>query len=287
MLCSALYFIGAVPFDDIWASQCVAIKEWLDTGRRPLTVKRYGTNLGPWFTFLDKHELHDYVDLSPTGADDFRRIVIWFLYYCAMELKLSESKIQTTIQALQYALKSDGHSLGVFKDASVKLARDAVREDPRIKNAKRTRRKRLPVTFDMLFYLEDLLLGSSHIDDWMTFLGILMAFHFMLRISEYCLDGSSQHAIRCGDVLFLSSDGKVCLFTLGPQAEHVRAIVYNWCYYRPTKQQGGQDWDRASPVCLSDWPSRVLPVGAPALLVLCCNLFIPYTTVPLSRRKNF
>ena len=209
MLCSALYFIGAVPFDDIWASQCVAIKEWLDTGRRPLTVKRYGTNLGPWFTFLDKHELHDYVDLSPTGADDFRRIVIWFLYYCAMELKLSESKIQTTIQALQYALKSDGHSLGVFKDASVKLARDAVREDPRIKNAKRTRRKRLPVTFDMLFYLEDLLLGSSHIDDWMTFLGILMAFHFMLRISEYCLDGSSQHAIRCGDVLFLSSDGKV------------------------------------------------------------------------------
>ena len=209
MFCSALYFIGAVPFDDIWASQCVAIKEWLDTGRRPLTVKRYGTNLGPWFTFLDKHELHDYVDLSPTGADDFRRIVIWFLYYCAMELKLSESKIQTTIQALQYALKSDGHSLGVFKDASVKLARDAVREDPRIKNAKRTRRKRLPVTFDMLFYLEDLLLGSSHIDDWMTFLGILMAFHFMLRISEYCLDGSSQHAIRCGDVLFLSSDGKV------------------------------------------------------------------------------
>jgi len=59
----------------------------------------------------------------------------------------------------------------------------------------------------MLFYLEDLLLQSHHTDDWMTYLGILMAFHFMLRVSEYCLDGSSPHAIRCGDVLFLTDDG--------------------------------------------------------------------------------
>jgi hypothetical protein len=61
----------------------------------------------------------------------------------------------------------------------------------------------------MLFYLEDLLLPSRHVDDWMTYLGILMAFHFMLRVSEYCLDGSSPHAIRCSDVLFLTDDGRV------------------------------------------------------------------------------
>jgi hypothetical protein len=36
-----------------------------------------------------------------------------------------------------------------------------------------------------------------------------MAFHFMLRVSEYCLDGSSPHALRCSDVLFLTDDGSV------------------------------------------------------------------------------
>jgi len=117
--------------------------------------------------------------------------------------------VQTIIQALQYALKTDGYSLNVFRDDSIKLARAAVRNDPRATHARRTRKRRLPVTFDMLFYLEDLLLQSHHTDDWMTYLGILMAFHFMLRFSEYCLDGSSPHAIRCGDVLFLTDDGNV------------------------------------------------------------------------------
>ena len=114
------------------------------------------------------------------------------LHYFAIDLMLSESKVQTTIQALQCTLKTDGYSLNVFKDDSIKLARAAVRGDPRAKHAQRTRKRRLPVTFDMLFYLEDLLLQSRHIDDWMTYLGVLMAFHFMLRVSEYCLDGSSH-----------------------------------------------------------------------------------------------
>lgn len=203
-----LPFIG-LSFDDVWISQCDSIREWLSTARRPLTVQRYAKNLGPWFQFLDRHDLHQYIDLSPTGSDDFRRILIWFLHFCAVDLKLSESKVQTTIQALQYALKTDGYSLNVFKDDSIKLARAAVRGDPRVKHAQRTRKRRLPVTFDMLSYLEDLLLQSPHLDDWMTYLGILMAFHFMLRVSEYCLDGSSPHAIRCGDVLFLTDDGGV------------------------------------------------------------------------------
>ena len=186
-----LHFIG-VSFEDVWVSQCEAIRDWLSSARRPLTVQRYGKNLSPWFQFLDQHDLHQYIDLSPAGSDDFRRILIWFLHFCAVDLKLSESKVQTTIQALQYALKTDGYSLNVFRDDSVKLARAAVKNDPRVTHARRTRKRRLPVTFDMLFYLEDLLLQSHHTDDWMTYLGILMAFHFMLRVSEYCLDGSSQ-----------------------------------------------------------------------------------------------
>jgi len=225
-----LPFIG-LSFDDVWISQCDSIREWLSTARRPLTVQRYAKNLGPWFQFLDRHDLHQYIDLSPTGSDDFRRILIWFLHFCAVDLKLSESKVQTTIQALQYALKTDGYSLNVFKDDSIKLARAAVRGDPRVKHAQRTRKRRLPVTFDMLAYLEDLLLQSPHLDDWMTYLGILMAFHFMLRVSEYCLDGSSPHAIRCGDVLFLTDDGGVYSRSLGHTVSFSSLLSHHRSYY--------------------------------------------------------
>jgi hypothetical protein len=65
-----------LSFDDVWISQCDSIREWLSSARRPLTVQRYAKNLGPWFQFLDQHDLHQYIDLSPTGSDDFRRILI-------------------------------------------------------------------------------------------------------------------------------------------------------------------------------------------------------------------
>ena len=57
-------------------------------------------------------------------------------------------------------LKTDGYSLNVFKDDSIKLARAAVRGDPRVKHVQRIKKRRLPVTFDMLFYLEEILLQS-------------------------------------------------------------------------------------------------------------------------------
>lgn len=41
----------------------------------------------------------------------------------------------------------------------------------------------------------------------MIFIGIVPAFHFMLRVSEYCYDGDNRHAVQVGDVLFLHQDG--------------------------------------------------------------------------------
>jgi len=59
----------------------------------------------------------------------------------------------------------------------------------------------------MLAYLEDRLLASHNLDDWMTFLGIALAFHFMLRVSEYCADGQGPHALRAGDLLYFDAHG--------------------------------------------------------------------------------
>ena len=195
-------------FESQWALQSGSIRTWLNTGRHPNTVRRHDTNLRYWHAFLAAQSLHGFVDPSVAGMDDLRRIIIWFLYYCAVELKLTESQIKAAIQAVQHAFKTDGYSLDIFKDAAISLARDAVRTDPRHAHMRRTRRKRLPVTFDMLLYLESILLQSPNIDDWMTFVGALTAFHFMLRVSEYAFSASSPHALRSGDVLFLGPSGQ-------------------------------------------------------------------------------
>jgi hypothetical protein len=195
-------------FESRWRQQGDEIRAWLHTGRHNVTVRKHSKNFHYWVTFLSDKDLHGFVDLSPRGIDNLRRIIIWFLYYCAVELKLTESQIKSAIQAVQYAFKVDGRSLDVFKDEAVTLARDAIREDPRLANIRRSKKRRLPVTFDMLLYLESVLLDSPHLDDWMTFVGVLTAFHFMLRVSEYTFSAASPHALRAGDVLFLNLSGE-------------------------------------------------------------------------------
>ena len=50
---------------------------------------------------------------------------------------------------------------------------------------------------------------SRNIDDRMTFIRVLLAFHFMLRVSKYCSDGEGRHDLRTGDIIFFGRDNSV------------------------------------------------------------------------------
>ena len=182
----------------------------MDTGGiRPATSKRYTQALCMWSDFLAIHGLAGIIDFDSSPPRDLRRVLMWFLYYLAVDCKRSETQIATALQALQHSLRLDGYSTSVFQDSSVSFARRATKEDPRLRNARLSLKRRLPVTFDMLAYLETLLYRSRNLDDRMTFIGVLLAFHFMLRVSEYCSDGEGQHALRTGDILFFGRDNTV------------------------------------------------------------------------------
>jgi len=178
-------------------------------GIRPATSTRYAKALRMWTDFLAINMLTDTIDFDSSPIRDLRRVLMWFLYYLAVDLKRSETQIATALQALQHSLRLDGYSTSVFQDPSVSFARRATKEDPRLRNARLSLKRRLPVTFDMIAYLETLLYHSRNIDDRMTFIGVLLAFHFMLRVSEYCSDGEGRHALRTGDILFFGTDGDV------------------------------------------------------------------------------
>ena len=75
-------------------------------------------------------------------------------------------------------------------------------EPARVLHQKKRSRQRMPVTFDILDHLKRALRAEQSIDSDMTYLGILLSFNFMLRVSEYCLDPKSPHALLCSDVVF-------------------------------------------------------------------------------------
>lgn len=181
----------------------------MKTSLRPETQRKYAGKEQPWYDFLLANDLLGYVTVYGCESAEFRRILIWFLYHLAVELKYTESQVNTTLQALQHSLRLDGLSLSAFHDSAVTFARKATREDARTKNIKRSLRRRLPVTFDMLDYLEELLLSRGTLDDHMILCGLLLGFHFMLRASEYCKDGDGYHALRVGDIIFLTRDSQV------------------------------------------------------------------------------
>lgn len=139
--------------DDIveaaWTHVCPKTKSWTQSSLRAGSLKRYDNNLKPWTDFLTYHHIPtlQHQDLAPKNLS---RLLVWFMYHLAVDLEMPEGKIDTTLQALQHELRLDGHSIEVFTTATVKLARRAYRDDPRVKNAPRSANRKLPVTFDMI-----------------------------------------------------------------------------------------------------------------------------------------
>ena len=92
--------------------------------------------------------------------------------------------------------------MNVFKHDSIKLARAAVGGDLNVQGRDIYQ---LP-THDLLFVLpKDLVLQSRHMDEWMTYLGILIAFLLICYGPVNTgLTVLAHMPFVCGDVLYVS-----------------------------------------------------------------------------------
>jgi len=129
-----------------------------------------------------------------------------------------EKKSTGVIGDALYAIRSNrlmnGLSVEVFEDPLLGLGkRGCMRMESRGEGASK-RPKRLPVTFDMLLYMMDKLWHGfvdghrADVDTQMIFVGAFLAFHFMLRVSEYVFHYESEkrdpsHAIEAKHVEFI------------------------------------------------------------------------------------
>jgi hypothetical protein len=209
------------------------VTSWLQKGLAPITSGRYKSSLRDWVTFATDNDLLDAELFTISTYDLSRRALVYFIYYLHLQCHKSSSQIKGVLQGLRHDVIRNLLDASVFRDEAVLLARKATLEPARILHQKKRSRQRMAVTIDILDYLKLTLQAECSIDSDMTYLGILLSFNFMLRVSEYCLDPKSPHAFLCSDIVFrTASQETFTLFDLvlmkDPHSE-ITDIVFDLC----------------------------------------------------------
>ncbi len=171
-------------------------------------------------------------DVRRTGSfytpSEQSRLIVRYIRYLDEVLGLPHTQRAKAIAALQFAMRNDGESLGVFDEAAVRAARKAGRPGARELSLARERKKRMPVTMDMLRWMREkhweshrgvayLTQGRLSYAEWrrrvcngldarMTYVAITLAYVFLWRVSQYTAQGKNSgrtdHNLMAEDVLF-------------------------------------------------------------------------------------
>jgi len=84
---NVLHCLVGTQFADKWNSKRADIQAWMSKSLRPETQRKYAGKEQPWHNFLRTYDLLAYVLAHGYESAEFRRILIWFLYYLAVDLK--------------------------------------------------------------------------------------------------------------------------------------------------------------------------------------------------------
>ena len=184
--------------------------EFLEMGLRKRTLDKHHRYRDLWYDFVDEsHCCYDLLD----GLDLNHRlkVVLIFIGYLQHRKHLGHIAIKDALSSLRHLLQTHGCDAEFLHNPTIKTARDALIPSGRLLNLLAPiRRPRLPVTFDLIGYMGTTIGSSIDLNDTMTYVGIVIAFHFMLRVSEYCYDPDNKHALMCPDVMFVLDDGTRC-----------------------------------------------------------------------------
>jgi hypothetical protein len=174
-------------------------------GLKKRTIDRYNENSHLWPTFAGGKGWSRDLCMTAASATQRRVMLVDFVKWLAEE-KINGDEISRVISALRSRWVQACADITVFEDESLRLAKKAGRtETARERHLLKEKRRRLPVTMDMIQReRQDHWVQSEEVNKKMVYMGMMLAFNFMWRVSEYVMDSrSSEHAIRAEDILFL------------------------------------------------------------------------------------
>lgn len=216
----------------LWTTLGPQVSQWLSGGVAKTTSRQYISKVADWNSFAAAYSLCERELFSRDTYDVSLRALTCFVYDMKTRLHRSSSHIKRTLQALRHDLIKKLFTVSVFSDPSLSLARRACKETARHLHKVRQSHRRLAVTFDVIDWLETHLLSSTHIEDEMTYVGILLAFNFMLRCSEYCHSEDAPHALLCDDVTFIPMTGPTLTpldLSSSPCTPHIKDVILDLC----------------------------------------------------------
>jgi len=183
--------------------------DFLKSGVRGTTLNSYKYKCTEWDKFKEKYGYDKHLGLEDLPLQTQRIVLVKFIRHL-YESKVSTSVIGSAVASLQFFMKVHCRGVKVFSDPTIQLARKAVQPSQRSESLRKEKSQRYPVTLDMLIWLRDDYFVRGDVDDKMTYLGCILAFTFIWRISQYVRDNTvNEHAVLAEDVRFKLVTGEI------------------------------------------------------------------------------
>ena len=216
--------------------------EFMKRGLKKRTIERYNGNSNLWPLFAEKRGWGSDLCMKSASEGQKRETIVSFVQWLAVERGINGDEIARIMSALRSRWVQACADVRIFEDESVELAKRAGRaSSAREDHLKKERRRQLPVTMDLIMRERvSHWVNSTDLDKNMTYMGMMLAFNFMWRISEYVMDSrSEEHALRAEDVLFLRRGDPWRTWEVGKVAGKgdVKSVVF---VIRSTKTGAGR-----------------------------------------------
>jgi hypothetical protein len=190
---------------------------FLKKGFQKSTQKRYDQSMSSerWSSYVREEGYGDNTALRGLDREVKVELFCYFIKQCYEVHKMSASAVDKLIPAIRASMVCSAKDVKWMEDQAITQARRAVRNisrSAREANMEKEIRRRMPVTVDMVKTCRrEYWSGANAIpelDKCIIYIGMMLAFHFMWRASEYILDSScGTHAVMAEDVFYLTQGG--------------------------------------------------------------------------------
>ncbi len=170
----------------------------------PGTERRYGLAWTRWTAFIkllaDEPLAEDFEPADLT-THEVTRLLLHFVSYLAVDLKLTGSNIDNTLSGLRHHFLKRLLPVDAFGDATLSALKESFRKNPN--NQPKFRTRRLPYTLNMVRYIVDASTAQGTLEGNMIAAATVTAFVCLLRASEYTSSTrDTNHTIAAAAVEF-------------------------------------------------------------------------------------
>lgn len=165
-----------------------------------------------WWALWQSYALSSHQDLYLRTSEQFQRVIVVSAFFCHLvDAGRSLHHIKEVLKAMKFFFLQALLDVDFLNHEIIVRLRESAKPVGRSAfNAKRCRRKE-PVTIDMLVWIRENF--RSTVEERLTYIGVALGFHFMLRASEFVYmkpnrnEVDEVHALKYEDVNVLTMNG--------------------------------------------------------------------------------